>query len=110
MDGLGFLLGLGQKAWSAFWVFIATVLAASTLFWNDTILSSLGFVFWTATPCLFLAFAGRFLFTGEWRGSLKEPEGESVLKPLGRLGTHEAPRDILCRTISQRRIGTKDSV
>jgi hypothetical protein len=64
MDGL---LGLGQKAWFAFWVFIAAVLIASALARNDTVLSSLGFVFWTATPCLFLAFASRFLWTGEWR-------------------------------------------
>lgn len=64
MDGL---LGLGQKGWFAFWIVIALILAASTLGRNDTILSSLGFIFWTVTPCLFLAFAGRFLWTGEWR-------------------------------------------
>lgn len=60
-------LRLGQIGWSAFWIFIAAILAASTLAYSDTPLSGLGFIFWTVTPCLFLAFAGRFLWTGEWR-------------------------------------------
>lgn len=66
MDGLG-LIGLGRWTWAAFWIIVAIVLIASAVHRNDTLLSSLGFMFWTVTPCLFLAFAGRFLWTGEWR-------------------------------------------
>lgn len=64
MDGL---LSLGRYGWSAFWIVVALILAGSTLAYSDTLLSALGFIFWTATPCLFLAFSGRFLWTGEWR-------------------------------------------
>lgn len=104
------LLGLGQRAWSAFWIFLAAVLAASTLFYGDTLLSGLGFIFWTATPCLFLAMAGRFLFTGEWRKPLKHPHGDSVSNPVRQIGAHQPPRDALSRPISQRGIGTKNGV
>jgi hypothetical protein len=105
------ILNLGRYGWSAFWVFIAIVLAGSTLAYSDTLLSGLGFIFWAVTPCLFLAFAGRFLFTGYWRRPREERRSDGVLSPRGQIGTHQSSCDVLPRPLTgQRRVGSKDGV
>jgi hypothetical protein len=105
MDGL---LGLGQKAWFAFWTLLACGAIIYVATAGETLLVSSLVLLITVAPFMFLAFSARFLFTGEWRLPRHELHGDGVLSPGRQIGPHESPRDILTTPTlpsGERRIG-----